>query len=541
MLPSPAGREASSGGGAPPYVRHRPERTLLYQLVEEYYPAFKAHLAAQGTDLPGYVQQEFEDYLKCGRLEHGFLRVRCDTCHAEHLVAFSCKKRGFCPSCGARRMAESAALLVDEVFPEQPVRQWVLSVPYPLRFLFASRPEVMGRVLGIVYRCIATHLIKKAGFSRKTAQAGAVTLIQRFGSALNLNVHFHMLFLDGVYVVERPDGSLRFPLGEGPEQRRADPTGADLARRIGRFLERQGLLERDAENSYLAGDGLEAGPMEQLIGSLDHLSNCRRPQQGRKVFTLQTLPACDEPFDDGVGKVAGFSLHAGVAARADQRQKLERLCRYISRPAGHLGKAPVAHAERQRSLPAEDAVPRRHDACHLRAARLHCPAGSPGAETAGQPDALPRGICAQQQTPRAGDTGQAGQGRPACHDSGPGGADTGRTPCRDDLGAAPQAGVRDRHRDLPGLRRGGADHRVHRGSRRHREDPHPPGCESAGARSHPAASLPGATAAGAVRRDGVTTPGRPRLGFAVSGMAMAAAGRETGGEGESAPAPLSLG
>jgi hypothetical protein len=61
-------------------------------------------------------------------------------------------------------MAESAALLVDEVFPEQPVRQWVLSVPYPLRFLFASRPEVMGRVLGIVYRCIATHLINKAGF-----------------------------------------------------------------------------------------------------------------------------------------------------------------------------------------------------------------------------------------------------------------------------------------------------------------------------------------------------------------------------------------
>ncbi len=139
--------------------------------------------------MPGYVEQEFEDYLKCGRLEQGFLRVRCDTCHAEHLVAFSCKRRGFCPSCGARRMADSAALLVDEVFPEQPVRQWVFSVPYPLRFLFASRPDIMGQVLGIVYRCIATHLIKKAGFSRKRAQTGAVTLIQRFGSALNLNMH----------------------------------------------------------------------------------------------------------------------------------------------------------------------------------------------------------------------------------------------------------------------------------------------------------------------------------------------------------------
>lgn len=99
----PAGREARSGVGAPPYVRHRPERTLLYQIVEEYYPAFKAHLAARGDALPGYVEQEFEGYLKCGRLEHGFLRVRCDTCHAEHLVAFSCKRRDFCPSCGARR------------------------------------------------------------------------------------------------------------------------------------------------------------------------------------------------------------------------------------------------------------------------------------------------------------------------------------------------------------------------------------------------------------------------------------------------------
>ncbi|MCB1747313.1 MAG: transposase zinc-binding domain-containing protein [Gammaproteobacteria bacterium] len=92
----PAGREASSGGCAPPYVRHRPERTHLYQIVAEYYPAFKAHLAAQGDALPAYVEQEFEDYLECGRLEHGFPSVRCDTCHAEHLVAFSCRRRGFC-------------------------------------------------------------------------------------------------------------------------------------------------------------------------------------------------------------------------------------------------------------------------------------------------------------------------------------------------------------------------------------------------------------------------------------------------------------
>jgi len=73
--------------------------------------------------------------------------------------------------------------------------------------------------------------------------------------------------------------------------------------------------------------------MDQLVASSITYRIAVGPQQGRKVFTLQTLPARDQAFDDGVGKVAGFSLHAGVSARADQCQKLERLCRYISRPA----------------------------------------------------------------------------------------------------------------------------------------------------------------------------------------------------------------
>ncbi len=65
---------------------------------------------------------------------------------------YSDLQRGICSSSGDRRIAESATLLIDEVFPKQPVRQWALSIPYPLRFLFASHPEIMGRVLGVVYR-----------------------------------------------------------------------------------------------------------------------------------------------------------------------------------------------------------------------------------------------------------------------------------------------------------------------------------------------------------------------------------------------------
>lgn len=333
-MPYAAARTAIPQRGAGYYKRHRPEQTLLYQIVEQYYPAFASHLAAQGRELPGYVRREFEDYLKCGRLEHGFVRVRCDTCHAEHLVAFSCKRRGFCPSCGARRMAESAALLVDELFPEQPARQWVLSFPYPLRFLFASRPTVMGQVLGIVHRCIATHLIKKTGFTNKTARTGAVTLIQRFGSALNLNIHFHMLFLDGVYV-DGPEGGARFRWVKTPTNEEVTQLAHTIAHRVSRVLERQVLLERDAENSYLATDAVDDDPLNRLLGHSITYRIAFGPQAGRKVFTLQTLPACD-PDDHGgdtIGKVAGFSLHAGVAARAHERKKLERLCRYISRPA----------------------------------------------------------------------------------------------------------------------------------------------------------------------------------------------------------------
>ena len=176
-----------SGADRDIHERHRPEETPLYRIVETCYPKFLARLEAEGASLPHFVQQQFDDYLKCGLLEHGFLRVKCDACRHEHLVAFSCKRRGFCPSCSARRMVESAAHLVDHVLPEQPIRQWVLTFPYPLRFLFAARPQVLSQVLGVVYRAISTYLIKKTGFTVASgAKTGAVTLIQRFGSALNL-------------------------------------------------------------------------------------------------------------------------------------------------------------------------------------------------------------------------------------------------------------------------------------------------------------------------------------------------------------------
>lgn len=125
----------------------------------------------------------------------------------------------------------------------------------------------------------------KAGYSCKTAQTGAVALIQRFGSALNLEkIHFHMLFLDGAYV-ERSEGSVRFRWVKAPTRAELTRLAKTLAQCIGRFLQRQGLLERDAENCYLSGERVGAEPMDQLLGHSITYRIAVGPQRGRKVFT----------------------------------------------------------------------------------------------------------------------------------------------------------------------------------------------------------------------------------------------------------------
>lgn len=109
-IPSPADDPPA------PYERRRPEETTLYQVVQDHLDTFLAQIEQEtGAGLPQFVKDEFEAFLECGILAHGFLRLRCGDCAHEKLVAFSCTRRGFCPSCGARRMAETAAHLVELV------------------------------------------------------------------------------------------------------------------------------------------------------------------------------------------------------------------------------------------------------------------------------------------------------------------------------------------------------------------------------------------------------------------------------------------
>jgi hypothetical protein len=134
---------------APPaYEPREPSQTVLYRVVADHLETFLASLDADpdAKGLPAYVAREFYDYMQCGVLAHGFVRLGCDTCQHKLLLAFSCKRRGFCPSCAGRRMAQTTAHLVEQVIPWVSTRQWVVSVPVPLRYWMAASQELTVQV-----------------------------------------------------------------------------------------------------------------------------------------------------------------------------------------------------------------------------------------------------------------------------------------------------------------------------------------------------------------------------------------------------------
>jgi hypothetical protein len=130
--------------------------------VREHLETFLEAQRRADRPLPTFVERTFRRYLTCGVLAHGFARFRCNDCHTERLVAFSCKARGLCPSCGGRRMTERAAHLVDQVLPRARTRQWVLSLPFALRYRLAFDHELTRAVLRVFTRAVQSDSRRRA-------------------------------------------------------------------------------------------------------------------------------------------------------------------------------------------------------------------------------------------------------------------------------------------------------------------------------------------------------------------------------------------
>ena len=323
------------------YSPRRAEQSVLYQVVRDQIENFVARAHEAGRVVPRFVERELRRYLECGILAHGFVRLSCTECRIDRLVPFSCKGRGFCPSCGGRRMAETAAFLIEHVIPTVPVRQWVLSVPVALRYRMAFDAELTTRVLRIFIQSVFASCRKRARSLRAVCepQPGAITFVQRFGDALNLNIHFHTLVLDGVYegCSERPTQFVALPPPGDEEVARVT---ARTVRGLRRLLERRGLAPDDGADQ--TGPVALADPLtveQPLLAELTAASVRGRiamgPSAGQHVLRVGTATEQHaKPKQDGrrCASMAGVSIHADVALPAHARHKIERLCRYAARP-----------------------------------------------------------------------------------------------------------------------------------------------------------------------------------------------------------------
>jgi hypothetical protein len=331
------------------YEPRDPSRTVLYNVIAEHLETFLASLDddPDAKGLPDYVQREFYDYLQCGILAHGFLRLGCESCKKEVLLAFSCKRRGFCPSCSGRRMAQTAAHLVEGVMPWVPTRQWVVSVPIPLRYWMASSRDLMAQVHTIIRTTISQFYVNqmvKRGADRHKVQPGSVSFVQRFGSSMNLNLHFHVVFLEGVYL-DRSDQDLkpRFVKADPPSDADVTKVLQKISHRVIRKLRRLGYLEAGMEVPVATGYDPLLDNEPQLARTMAASVKQRiafGERAGEKVRRIGSGFGYEGERPELKGprcaSVNGFSLHANTDIPAHRRDQLERLIRYTGRGAVSL-------------------------------------------------------------------------------------------------------------------------------------------------------------------------------------------------------------
>lgn len=316
------------------YERRRPEETILYQTLADNLNTFLDNLSAEGRSIPKHVEKELWAFLECGVLGYGFVRVKCDDCKNEQLVAFSCKKRGFCPSCGGKRMVETAEHLTENIIPHVRVRQYVLSVPIPLRYWMASNKKLLAKVHRIFASAVEDFYIARA---QDGAKSGSIAFVQRFGSALNLNIHYHMLQLEAIYE-PRSTGKPKQRRCSAPSDKDIEALVEIISKRVIKLLRKWGYLkELDPDEA----------PVDPLFEEEPTYASCMSAsvkhrialgeRQGQRVRFIGSGFGYEGELPELTGHLCanlnGFSLHAAVSIPRHRRDQLERLISYMARPS----------------------------------------------------------------------------------------------------------------------------------------------------------------------------------------------------------------
>lgn len=262
------------------YRARKPQETPLYRLVEAVYGQVKGVWEERFERRYGFWRAFVDDvvnaYLDCGRFESGFARVRCSDCGDEFLVATSCQKRGFCPSCGAKRAAAFAAFLADEVLEEVGHAMWTFSLPKMIRPYFVHHPELRGRLCRAAYETVQEMMVT-AAIGRQGFCTGMVAFAATAGDLLNINPHVHAIAPRGGWDVAGSWVPVAY-------------IDTDVAER----------LFRAKVITFLRSEGLLSDERARILMSWNHNS--------------------------------GFSVDDSVRFEPEDRESMEKVARYILRP-----------------------------------------------------------------------------------------------------------------------------------------------------------------------------------------------------------------
>ena len=259
---------------------------------------------AEGNDIsiPSFVQRAVSRFLVCGIPEGGFIRLRCPDCQTERALAFSCKGRGLCPSCGARRMQDSVRNLVERILPESPIRQYVLSPPSEVVGLLASREEALGALSRIFVDEVSRDVRARVDIKSERLFTGSILFVQRFTKTLSCYPHFHLLVLDGGFT-EAGDETPIFHEARAPQARALLELSANVRLRFTRWLGKRGFLSDTPEAK----------------------SDDAWWQAATRDPSLRLRDVSRKPSD-------GFEVNASVRVSARDRRGREQLVRYVARP-----------------------------------------------------------------------------------------------------------------------------------------------------------------------------------------------------------------
>jgi len=277
------GLAACSQPLAPPEL-YRPRNvraTPLYQFLEAYYEDVKAiweeRFQKKYGFWRGFVDQVVARYVDCGVEEAGFARLKCDTCGAEKLLTLSCKQRGLCPSCDAKRAAAFATFLKDELLENVGHCLWTFTLPKMLRPFFMRRRALLSDLARLAYETVEQLLCEAAG--DENARAGVVGVPQTFGSLLQPHPHVHCLASRGLWNTD----------GQWIPVPYIDANAAEKLFRfkILRFLKRKGLLDDERI---------------ELLNSF--------PNSG---FSVDTSPTVWPQDSDGLERLGRYMLRAPLS------------------------------------------------------------------------------------------------------------------------------------------------------------------------------------------------------------------------------------